>query len=181
MLLGRDVGAGAGVAPETAQRRAAALLAQPGVGAEGVEWTTPETLLRGVRRWQRAIAWTAGSGGALGMLLGAVTLAGMLLTGVRERIPEIGLRRALGARRREIARLFVAEALALTGVAAVAGLAAAEGALRALGGRFPLPYRFGAETRILPLALALGIALLCSLGPAWMAARLPPAEALRNE
>ena len=171
----------AGISPEALQRRTAALLQQPGLGAEGVEWTTPETLLRGVRRWQRAIAWTAGSGGALGLLLGAVTLAGMLLTGVRERIPEIGLRRALGARRREIAMLFVAEALALTGAAAVAGLLAAEGALRALGGRFPLPFHFGAETRILPLALALGIALLCSIGPAWMAARLPPAEALRNE
>jgi ABC-type antimicrobial peptide transport system permease subunit len=39
----------------------------------------------------------------------------MLLTGVRERVAEIGLRRALGARRSEIAGLFVAEALALTG------------------------------------------------------------------
>ena len=173
--------AGAGIAPEAAQRRAAALLAQPGVGAEGVEWTTPETLLRNVRRWQRAIGWTAGAGGALGLLLGAVTLAGMLLTGVRERIPEIGLRRALGARRREIAALFVAEALILTGVAALVGLLGAEGALRALGARFPLPVHFGAETRILPLALALVIALSCSAGPAWLAARLPPAEALRNE
>lgn len=173
--------AGEGVLPETLQRRVAALLEQPGLGTNGVEWTTPETLLRGVRRWQRAIGWTAGSGGALGLLLGAVTLAGMLLTGVRERIPEIGLRRALGARRREIAFLFVAESLALTGAAAVAGLLAAEGVLRALGERFPLPFHFGAETRILPLALALGIALLCSVGPAWMAARLPPAEALRNE
>ena len=173
--------AGEGVAPEALQRRVAALLEQPGLGPEGVEWTTPDTLLRGVRQWQRIIGWTAGAGGALSLLLGAATLAGMLLTGVRERIPEIGLRRALGARRREIALLFVAESLALAGTAAIAGLLAAEGALRALGGRFPLPFHFGAETRILPLALALGIALLCSAGPAWMAARLPPAEALRNE
>ena len=173
--------AGEGVSPEALQRRVAALLEQPGLGPEGVEWTTPDTLLRGVRQWQRIIGWTAGAGGALSLLLGAATLAGMLLTGVRERIPEIGLRRALGARRSEIALLFVAESLALAGTAAIAGLLAAEGALRALGGRFPLPFRFGAETRILPLALALGIALLCSAGPAWRAARLPPAEALRNE
>ena len=69
----------------------------------------------------------------------------------------------------------------LTGAASVAGMLAAEGALRGLGGRFPLPFHFGAETRILPLALACGIALFCSIGPAWLAARLPPAEALRNE
>ncbi len=170
-----------GIAPEALRRRIAALLAQPGIGAEGVEWTTPETLLQGVRRWQRAIGWTAGAGGALGLLLGAATLAGMLLTGVRERVAEIGLRRALGARRREIAGLFVAEALALTGAAAVAGLLAAEIALRLWGSRFPLPFEFGPQTRLLPLALAAGLALCCSAGPAWMAARLPPAEALRNE
>jgi putative ABC transport system permease protein len=173
--------AGEGTSPESIRRRVATLLKQPGLGAEGIHWITPETLLQGIRRWQRAIAWTAGSGGVLSLLLGAVTLAGMLLTGVRERIPEIGLRRALGARPREIAALFVIEALVLTGAAAVAGELAAEGALHWLGERFPLPFHFGAGTRLLPLALAGGLAILCSIGPAWKAARLPPAEALRNE
>lgn len=173
--------AGEGTSPEGLKRRVAALLEQPGLGSKGIEWITPESLLAGIRRWQRAIGWTAGAGGALGLLLGAVTLAGMLLTGVRERIPEIGLRRALGARRSEIAGLFVAESLVLTGAAAVAGMLAAEGVLRWLGGRFPLPFHFGAGVRLLPLALAFVIALGCSMGPAWMAARLPPAEALRNE
>lgn len=167
--------------PEQVRRRVEALLGQPGMGAGDVEWITPESLLQGIRRWQRVIAWTAGSGSALGLLLGAVTLAGLLLTGVRERIPEIGLRRALGARRREIAGLFVAEALALAVVSAGVGMAAAEVALRMLGGRFPLPFHFGWETRLLPLALALALALLCSIGPASLAARLPPAEALRND
>jgi hypothetical protein len=77
---GRCRGAGAGgclVVPGSAGVRArgastthCALLVQPGIGADGVEWTTPETLLRGVRRWQRAIGWSAGAGGALGLLLG---------------------------------------------------------------------------------------------------------------
>ena len=57
----------------------------------------------------------------------------------------------------------------------------AEIALRLWGSRFPLPFEFGPQTRLLPLALAAGLALCCSAGPAWMAARLPPAEALRNE
>jgi len=173
--------AGEGIAPEDLRHRVSSLLKQPGMDAEPVEWITPESLLQGIRRWQRAIAWTAGTGGALGLLLGAVTLAGMLLTGVRERVPEIGLRRALGARRREVAALFVAEALALTGAAALVGAAAAEIVLHALGGRFPLPFHFGLGVRMLPLVLACGLALLCSIGPAWLAARLPPAEALRNE
>ena len=170
-----------GRSPEGVRRRVEALLGQPGMSLDGVEWITPESLLEGIRSWQRAIAWTAGVGGGLGLLLGAVTLAGMLLTGVRERIPEIGLRRALGAKRVEIAGLFVAESLALTLVSAGTGTVAAEGVLRWLGGSFPLPFHFGAGTRLLPFVLACGLALLCSVGPAWMAARLPPAEALRNE
>jgi hypothetical protein len=64
----------------------------PGASEGDAVWITPETLLQGIRRWQKTIAWTAGSGSLLGLLLGAVTLAGLLLTGVRERIPEIGLR-----------------------------------------------------------------------------------------
>ncbi len=170
-----------GNTPEGLRRRVEAILKQPGMGFDGVEWVTPESLLQGIRSWQRAIVWTAGVGGGLGLLLGAVTLAGMLLTGVRERIPEIGLRRALGARRRDIAGLFVAESLALTTAAAIVGTVAAEGALRWLGGSFPLPFYFGVGTRLLPFVLACGLALLCSMGPAWLAARMPPAEALRNE
>ncbi len=170
-----------GMAPEIVRRRVSALLRQPGIDFAAVEWVTPESLLRGIRRWQRAIVWTAGTGGILGLMLGGITLAGMLLTGVRERVPELGLRRALGARRREVAALFVAEALVLTGAAAIVGAGAAEWTLHALGGRFPLPFHFGLTARILPLVLAGGLALICSIGPAWLAARLPPAEALRNE
>ena len=168
-------------APEALRRRVAALVAQPGSGAEGIEWITPETLLGNIRRWQRAIGWTAGTGGALGLLLGAATLAGMLLSSVRERVPEIGLRRALGARRGEIAGLFVAEALVLAGTAAFTGLLAAAGALTWLGTKFPLPFHFGFWTCLYPLAMAGVLGVLCSIGPAWLAARLPPAEALRNE
>ncbi|HPC57403.1 MAG: ABC transporter permease [Kiritimatiellae bacterium] len=170
-----------GTDPEALQRRVAALLDQPGASENDAVWITPETLLQGIRRWQKTIAWTAGSGSLLGLLLGAVTLAGLLLTGVRERIPEIGLRRALGARRRDIAGLFVAEALVLTVTAGLAGWAAGELTLRWLGSRFPLPFHLGWQTRLLPLLLAVGLALLCSIGPAVFAARLPPAEALRNE
>ena len=166
---------------ERLQQRVAALLTQLGMDSQDVEWVTPESLLQGIRRWQRMVTWTAGSGSVLGLLLGAVTLAGMLLTGVRERIPEIGLRRALGARRREIAGLFVVESLVLTIAAALAGSGAAEVTLHGLGERFPLPVYFGWETRLLPLILAVVLALLCSIGPAIFAARLPPAEALRNE
>ncbi len=177
-ILFRAVG---DAAPEDLRRRVAALMSQPGFGSDGIEWITPQSLLQGIRRWQRAIAWTAGSAGGLGLLLGGVTLAGLLLTGVRERIPEIGLRRALGARRWDVAGLFVTEALVLTGLSALAGMAAAEATLRWLGERFPLPFHFGLGARLLPFAVGGVVGVLCAIGPAWRAARLPPAEALRND
>ncbi|NLB66613.1 MAG: ABC transporter permease [Lentisphaerae bacterium] len=167
--------------PAALQRRVAALLRQPGFDARQVEWITLDTLLEGIRRWQRIIAWTAGATSLLGLVLGAVMLASMLLTGVRERVPEIGLRRALGARRRDIALLFVVEGLLLALVSGAAALAAAELALRGLGGAFPLPWHLGWPARLLPLVVAGGIALVCSVVPATRAAQLPPADALRNE
>ena len=170
-----------GEAPGRLQRRAEALMAQPGGGGGEGGWISAASLLRGIRHWQRVIAWTAGTGGAFSLLLGAAMLAGMLLSGVRERVPEIGLRRALGARRRDIAALFVAEALVLTVAAALCGMALAEGMLRGVGAYFPLPFYFGAFARLLPLALAVVLGLFCSIGPAGIAARMPPAEALRNE
>ena len=173
--------AAAGATPEALRRRVERLLGQPGARGEGVVWTTPETLLGGIRRWQRAIGWTAGTGGALALLLGGAALAGTLMAGVRERVSEIGLRRALGARKRDVAGLFVAEALALAGAAAIAGAAGAETALRFLGDRFPLPFHFGWWVRLLPLGMAAALAMACAAAPAWRAARMPPAEALRNE
>ena len=65
--------------------------------------------------------------------------------------------------------------------AAGTGLAGAEGWLRWMGARFPLPFHFSAEVRLIPLGLGVVLALLCAMGPAWRAAHLPPAEALRNE
>lgn len=166
-------------APEQVRRRLAALLEQRQAGT--VEWITPDTLLAGIRQWQQAILWTAGTGALLALLLGAVTLSGLLITGVRERIAEIGLRRALGAGRLEVAGLFVGEALLLTLPAAAAGTALAAAVLWANRGAWPFPVHFDMAAAAVPLLMAGVLALGCSIGPAWSAARLPPAEALRNE
>jgi putative ABC transport system permease protein len=168
-----------GAEPEKLRRRVVGLLEQRPLPQ--AVWTTPESLLAGIRRWQRVIVWTAGMGGMLSVLLGAVSLASLLLTGVRERISEIGLRRALGATRADVAVLFVVEALVLTVAAALTGMLAAEAMLHVAGSRFPLPFAVGGVTRTFPLALACLLACCCALGPAVRAARLPPAEALRNE
>lgn len=168
-----------GHTPESIRRSLDARL--PLLGLPGVRWVTPETLLADIRRWQRTLAWTAGGGALLGLLLGATSLAGLLLAGVRERIPEIGLRRAIGAGPWDIAALFVAEALLLTLASAATGILSAALLLRAAGGGLPLPWALTPSTLLAPLLLSLLLAALSSALPALTAARLPPAEALRNE
>jgi putative ABC transport system permease protein len=172
-----------GRSPETLRRRADNLLRSPGLLPPGTatEWITPASLLAGVRQWQRAVAWTAGTCGTLALALGATLLAGLVASSVQSRTREIGLRRSLGATRPAIATLFAGEALLLALAAAAAALPAAALALRLLGPRFPFPWTFGPPVLLAPPALALLVALACAAGPAAAAARIPPAEALRND
>ena len=165
--------------PEALRRLLTPRLAPAGLA--NACWLTPETLLANIRRWQRMVAWGAGGGAFLGLLLGGTSLAGLLLAGVRERIAEIGLRRALGAGRADVAALFVAEALILTLAAALAGILSAALLLLAAGPSLPLPWHLTPRLCLLPAAAALLLAALASSLPASTAAALPPAEALRND
>lgn len=165
--------------PETLRRILAPRLDPAGL--HNARWVTPESLLVNVRRWQRMVAWGAGGGALLGLLLGGTSLAGLLLAGVRERIPEIGLRRALGAGRADIAALFVVEALLLTLAAALAGILGALLLLAAAGSSLPLPWTLTPSLCLLPAAAALLLSAMASALPACTAAALPPAEALRND
>jgi putative ABC transport system permease protein len=105
----------------------------------------------------------------------------LLLSGVRERIPEIGLRRAIGASASDVAALFVTEALILTLAAAAVGITAAALLLRLAESTLPLPWCFTPAVASLPALLSLLLAAAASALPTAIAARLPPAEALRND
>ncbi len=157
-----------------------ALAADPAWRAWQPRWITPDSLLAGIRSWQRIIGLTAGSIALLCLLLGGTTLMSLMLADVRQRIPEIGLRRSLGATRRDVARLFVAESIAITGAAAVAGTALAAALLAVLDGRVPLPLQRDFFTFVIPAIVSIVIGSVFSFAPARLAAGLSPAAALRN-
>jgi putative ABC transport system permease protein len=119
--------------------------------------------------------------GAFMLLMVAFGLFGALWQNTTQRIPEIGLRRALGARAGDIYRQIVAEQLLLSSVAiAVALVLLAQLPLTgALGPR--LDWSVFAPAAGLSMCVIYLISLLCSLYPGWRASRLSPTEALHYE
>jgi len=158
------------------------VLASPEHRRITVEWTTAESLLANLDRLRTLIRATAGGVSLLCLLLGGSTLMSLMIASVRERVTEIGLRRALGARRRDIAALFIGEGMLITLAASLAGVACALAGIHFLAGLLEgMPLEPAASTVFIPLVVALLIGGLCAGWPAISAARMPPAEALRSE
>lgn len=122
--------------------------------------------------------------GGIGLFVGAVGVANVLLVSVRERTQEIGVRRAIGARKEDVFLGFLCEALALTLGGGAVGIFTAW--LLTLAARlFPIPA--GAEPHISLFTAGVAVTLLAvvgivaGVGPARRAAAIDPAEALRAE
>jgi putative ABC transport system permease protein len=127
---------------------------------------------------------------ALALLVGAVGVANIMLASVTERTREIGIRRAVGARRSTILRQFLTEAAVLGGIGGVIGVAAGVGltsVAETLVGRIyqTHPDMWTVRPSVSAAAIAFGVSVLVGLVagtyPALHAARLPPIEALRVE
>ena len=119
---------------------------------------------------------------AISLLVGGIGVMNVMLVTVAERTREIGIRKAIGARRRDILRQFLIESCVMSGVGGVIGVAAAfvtSTATNAVQSRFAL--------LVTPLSVVLAVVFSCAVGvffgyyPARRAAGLDPIEALRYE
>lgn len=162
-------------------RDAKRLAASAGRDPAKLSWVTPDSLLSGIRRMQQAVGFAAGGIAALCLALGGMTLMSLMLANVRERVPEIGLRRALGATPTDIAALFILEACLTTLLAALIGGGLAVAVAETLAARFDIPVHIETSVVAIPVLASVLMGAIFAAFPARRAACLEPAEALRNE
>jgi putative ABC transport system permease protein len=119
---------------------------------------------------------------SIGLLVGGVGVMNIMLMSVTERTREIGVRKAMGARRRDIIRQFLTEAVTLTGAGGAIGVLVGVGISVVINMTMPkLPSSVPAWAIVLGVGSAMSVGLFFGIYPAWKAAKLDPVEALRYE
>lgn len=116
---------------------------------------------------------------SIALVVGGVVIMNIMLVSVVERTREIGVRKALGARRRDILWQFLIEAMTLTGSGGLLGIIA--GWMLSLLVNMILPSYVPPMAPVAGLTVSVGTGLIFGLWPAMKAARLNPIEALRHE
>lgn len=117
----------------------------------------------------------------ISLIVGGIVIANIMLVSVVERTREIGIRRALGARKKDIGRQFLSEAVMLSLSGGFVGVLLGMGIAWVLSNAFPLPTRVTPGLVIVGLLLSVVTGLVAGVFPARKAANLPPIEALRYE
>ena len=114
-------------------------------------------------------------------MVGVIGVMNIMLVAVTQRTREIGIRKAIGARRRAVLFQFLVEAATLTGLGGLVGIVL--GALVGFIVTFALDWHYSLSIvwTFVGLALSVGTGLLAGLYPAWRASRLDPIVALRYE
>jgi putative ABC transport system permease protein len=142
---------------------------------------------RAKRRYQILLAFIA----SISLGVGGIGIMNIMLANVTERTREIGIRRALGAKRRDIILQFLIEAVVQTSLGGLVGMVLGLAAVYAippvtswLSRWIPncfTPTKLHVPSVFLSLAVSITVGVLFGLYPAWKASRLDPIEALRHE
>ncbi len=150
-------------------------------GAADYDLTVPQALLEQSRKTQRLFSIVMGSIAGISLLVGGIGIMNIMLATVVERTLEIGVRRAVGARRSDIRNQFVVEAFAISLLGGGAGIVAGVGIARGVAAYARWATVITPWSVLLATGVSLAVGLVFGIYPAWRAATLDPVEALRHE
>jgi putative ABC transport system permease protein len=144
--------------------------------------SSSEEIARQFRQITGAIAIAVVVISSIGLLIGGVGVMNIMLMSVTERTREIGVRKAIGARRGDIVRQFLTEAITLTGAGGIIGVSLGEGISILINRLLPsLPSAVPLWSVIAAVTASMSVGLFFGIYPAMKASRLNPVEALRYE
>jgi putative ABC transport system permease protein len=170
-----------GTSPQESAVLTKALLDRLHGGANDVELVVPEALLEQSRRTQRLFTVVMGCIAGISLLVGGIGIMNIMLASVLERTREIGVRRAVGARRADIRFQFVSEAFALSLVGGILGVVLGVAIARIVAVSAGWPTVVTAFSLVLSTGVSAAVGLASGIYPAMRAAGLDPIEALRYE
>ena len=118
---------------------------------------------------------------SISLVVGGIVLMNTMLVAVTERTREVGVRKALGARRVDYVWQFLVESSTLSGFGGLFGVLMGMFIAVAVSALTPIPYSFDAAIVVIAFALTIAVGLIFGTYPALRAATLNPVDALRDE
>ena len=147
-----------------------------------VQMTVPYDLLEQARRSARQFSIILGTIASISLLVGGIGIMNIMLATVTERTREIGIRRALGAKRRDIIQHFLIECVLLSGVGGLAGVLLGIWIPRIIVYFVPDQKTIiTAQSVVLAFGISVGVGILFGIYPARRASLMDPIDALRHE
>jgi putative ABC transport system permease protein len=150
-------------------------------GAADFELVVPEALLEQSRRTQRLFSIVMGCIASISLLVGGIGIMNIMLATVLERTREIGVRRAVGARRLDIRNQFIIESFSISALGGVLGIAVGLLIAKAVAAYAGWPTVVTIASIVLSTGVSIAVGLASGIYPAVRAAELDPIDALRYE
>ena len=141
----------------------------------------PERLLTQSRETRRIFNIVMGAIASISLLVGGIGIMNIMLASVLERTSEIGLRRALGARKRDISLQFVVEAVTISATGAILGILTGWGMTKVVSSYSGWSTIVTTSSILLGVSVSVSVGLIFGIYPARRAALVSPIEALRHE